>query len=56
MTISLVVIAGRHLFKQGKGVPSPFVEVEILGSYYEDSKKFKTDKSMLSLLLYTPDG
>lgn len=38
------VIAGRHLFKQGKGIPSPFVEVEILGCYFEDSKKFKTEK------------
>lgn len=38
------ILAGRHLFKAGKGVPSPFVEVEILGAYYEDTKKFKTEK------------
>jgi len=36
------ILAGRHLFKAGRGIPSPFVEVEILGAYYEDTKKFKT--------------
>ena len=40
----LQILAGRHLFRPGKGIPSPFVEVEILGAYYEDTKKFKTDK------------
>ncbi|XP_067931452.1 1-phosphatidylinositol 4,5-bisphosphate phosphodiesterase gamma-1-like [Watersipora subatra] len=50
MTISLIILGGRHLLRSGKGIPCPFVEVEILGAYYEDTKKFKTEKKTQNAL------
>lgn len=41
-TVTIQVISARHLTKlKGRGVISPFVEVEMLGTVY-DSMKFKT--------------
>ncbi|MFT7813995.1 1-phosphatidylinositol 4,5-bisphosphate phosphodiesterase gamma-2 isoform X1 [Arapaima gigas] len=40
-TITLRVIAARHLPKPGRSLTSPFVEIEVFGLYTEDSK-FKT--------------
>ena len=43
------VIAARHLVKSGRGIASPFVEVEIVGTPY-DCNKFKTEtKGILSV-------
>ena len=43
------VIAARHLVKSGRGIASPFVEVEIVGAPY-DCNKFKTEtKGILSV-------
>ena len=36
------IIAGRHLVKTGRGIASPFVEVEIVGADY-DIQKYKTN-------------
>ncbi|KAL3182846.1 hypothetical protein MRX96_034483 [Rhipicephalus microplus] len=41
VTLSIKVIAARHLMKSGRGIVSPFVEVEIVGADY-DSCKYKT--------------
>jgi len=38
----LTIIAARHLNKSGRGIASPFVEVEIVGAPY-DNTKFKTE-------------
>jgi len=42
LTLTLTVIAARHLVKSGRGIASPFVEVEIVGAPY-DNTKFKTE-------------
>lgn len=42
------VLSARHLVKLGRGIASPFVEVEIVGCDY-DCNKYKTDtKGLLS--------
>lgn len=41
LTLSLSVIAARHLKKRSRGIASPYVEVEVTGSEY-DSFKDKT--------------
>jgi phosphatidylinositol phospholipase C gamma-1 len=38
----LKVLAARHLIKSGRGMISPFVEVEIVGTDY-DANKYKTN-------------
>lgn len=35
------MIGARHLVKSGRGIASPFVEIEIVGAEY-DNNKFKT--------------
>lgn len=42
LTLTLTIIAARHLNKSGRGIASPFVEVEIVGAPY-DNNKFKTE-------------
>nr|ABM55782.1 phospholipase C gamma [Chaetopterus pergamentaceus] len=41
LSLSINIIAGRHLVKTGRGIASPFVEVEIVGAEY-DFQKYKT--------------
>nr|XP_022335650.1 1-phosphatidylinositol 4,5-bisphosphate phosphodiesterase gamma-1-like isoform X2 [Crassostrea virginica] len=41
LTLSVKIIGARHLVKSGKGIISPFVEIEITGLDY-DKSKFKT--------------
>ncbi|XP_064466965.1 1-phosphatidylinositol 4,5-bisphosphate phosphodiesterase gamma-1-like isoform X2 [Ornithodoros turicata] len=41
ITLSLKLIAGRHLMKSGRGIVSPFVEVEIIGADFDNSR-YKT--------------
>ncbi|XP_064611128.1 1-phosphatidylinositol 4,5-bisphosphate phosphodiesterase gamma-1-like isoform X2 [Liolophura sinensis] len=41
LTASIIVIGARHLVKSGRGIASPFVEIEIAGAEY-DNNKFKT--------------
>lgn len=41
VTLSIKVIAARHLMKSGRGIVSPFVEIEIVGADY-DNCKYKT--------------
>ena len=36
------IVAGRHFVKAGKGIASPFVEVEVTGADY-DCSKYKTE-------------
>ncbi len=36
------VLGGRHLSKSGRGVVSPFVEVEVVGADYDSGSKFVT--------------
>lgn len=42
LTLTLTIISARHLVKSGRGIASPFVEVEIVGAPY-DNFKFKTE-------------
>ncbi|CAH1778916.1 unnamed protein product [Owenia fusiformis] len=42
VTVSLTIIGVRHLIKQGRGIASPFVEVEVLGADYDCNNKYKT--------------
>ncbi|XP_048577157.1 1-phosphatidylinositol 4,5-bisphosphate phosphodiesterase gamma-1 isoform X2 [Nematostella vectensis] len=42
LTLTLTVIGARHLVKSGRGIASPFVEVEIVGAPY-DCHKFRTE-------------
>ncbi|BFZ19735.1 hypothetical protein BsWGS_22774 [Bradybaena similaris] len=41
LTLSIIIVAARHLVKQGRGIASPFVEIEIVGMEC-DNQKFKT--------------
>ncbi|KAL1117081.1 hypothetical protein AAG570_004409 [Ranatra chinensis] len=41
-SIVLRVIAGRHLTRSGRGMASPFVEVEVIGADYDTSVKLTT--------------
>ncbi|XP_060063123.1 1-phosphatidylinositol 4,5-bisphosphate phosphodiesterase gamma-1-like [Ylistrum balloti] len=41
LTISITVIGARHLVKSGRGIASPFIEIEISG-IEDDVHKFKT--------------
>lgn len=36
------MIAAKHIMKYGRGIVSPFVEVEIIGTEY-DASKYKTN-------------
>lgn len=40
--IYLQIISARHLMKSGRGIVSPFVEIEIAGTDY-DATKCKTN-------------
>jgi len=42
VTVGITVLSARHLVKVGRGIASPFVEVEIVGCDY-DCNKYKTD-------------
>ena len=39
--LTVQIMAGRHLVKQGRGIASPYVEIEIAGMDC-DNQKFKT--------------
>jgi phosphatidylinositol phospholipase C gamma-1 len=41
ITIGVVVLGARHLSKSGRGIVSPFVEIEVIGNSSE-SRKTKT--------------
>lgn len=41
IVISIVILGARHLSKSGRGIVSPFVEVEVIGNSSE-SRKTKT--------------
>ena len=36
------IIGARHLVKTGRGIASPFVEVEVVGADYDSISKYKT--------------
>lgn len=38
----LQVIGARHLVKAGRGMASPFVEVEVVGCEYDNHNRYKT--------------
>lgn len=40
--VTLRIIAARHLFKSGRNISSPFVEVEVLGATYDSGIKHRT--------------
>lgn len=42
ITISIEIIAARHLSRSGRGTTSPFVEVEVLGADYDTGIKLTT--------------
>ncbi|XP_054273965.1 1-phosphatidylinositol 4,5-bisphosphate phosphodiesterase gamma-1-like [Macrosteles quadrilineatus] len=42
ISVSLKVIAARHLIRSGRGTTSPFVEVEVLGADYDSGTKLTT--------------
>ncbi|GAB0091623.1 1-phosphatidylinositol 4,5-bisphosphate phosphodiesterase gamma [Sergentomyia squamirostris] len=41
-TINIRIIGGRHLFKSGRNINSPLVEVELLGASFDAGVKHKT--------------
>lgn len=43
ITLSIRIIGARHLTKSGRGIVSPFVEIEIVGSEYDGNNKYKTE-------------
>lgn len=62
VTISVTIIGARHLVKSGRGIASPFVEVEVLGCSYDGNNKYKTgtireylisDRFQLTIILQT---
>ena len=44
------LIGARHLVKAGRGIASPFVEVEFAGCYYDNNNKYKTSPACMSLM------
>lgn len=42
VSITIRVIAARHLLRSGRGMASPFVEVEVLGADYDTGVKLTT--------------
>lgn len=42
VSISIEIIAARHLSRSGRGTTSPFVEVEVLGTDYDTGIKLTT--------------
>lgn len=46
LTISVTIVGARHLLKQGRGIACPFVEVEIVGAYYDIDNNYKTRTKM----------
>ena len=53
------IIAGRNIVKAGRGIPSPFVEVEISGEELDSHHKHKTatkSKNQFPLLLWIYDS
>ncbi|XP_002742254.1 1-phosphatidylinositol 4,5-bisphosphate phosphodiesterase gamma-1-like [Saccoglossus kowalevskii] len=42
ITITITIMGARHLIKTGRGIASPFVEVEIIGTDYDNHNKYKT--------------
>ncbi|GBM65181.1 1-phosphatidylinositol 4,5-bisphosphate phosphodiesterase gamma-1 [Araneus ventricosus] len=47
LTLTIKVIAARHLRKKSKGIVSPFIEVELVGAEY-DCYHFKTSTKGIS--------
>ncbi|KAJ8937421.1 hypothetical protein NQ318_007880 [Aromia moschata] len=44
LTISMRVIAGRHLCRSKRGIASPFVEVEVIGAPFDSGVKLVTKR------------
>lgn len=42
MTVSIRIIAARHLCRSKKGTASPFVEVEVIGAPFDSGVKLTT--------------
>jgi len=42
VVISIVVVGARHLSKSGRGIVSPFVEIEVIGGNTSETRKTKT--------------
>ncbi|XP_071504089.1 1-phosphatidylinositol 4,5-bisphosphate phosphodiesterase gamma-1-like [Diadema antillarum] len=40
--LTITIISARHLQKTGRGIASPFVEVEVVGAEYDSGNKYKT--------------
>lgn len=54
VTVSIRIIAGRHLCRSKKGTVSPFVEIEIIGASFDSGVKKVTKKiGMLLLFVFT---
>lgn len=52
LTISIHIIAARHLSRSGRGTTSPFVEIELLGADYDTGIKITTKTVCEYLLIY----
>jgi len=39
------LIGARHLVKTGRGIASPFLEVEFIGCDYDNNNKYKTSSA-----------
>ncbi|KAJ8922161.1 hypothetical protein NQ315_004096 [Exocentrus adspersus] len=44
LTVSIRVIAGRHLCRSKRGIASPFVEVELIGAPFDSGVKLSTKR------------
>jgi phosphatidylinositol phospholipase C gamma-1 len=42
IVISIVILGARHLSKSGRGIVSPFVEIEVIGGNTSETRKTKT--------------
>ncbi|XP_064641817.1 1-phosphatidylinositol 4,5-bisphosphate phosphodiesterase gamma-1-like isoform X2 [Lineus longissimus] len=42
VSLTVTIIGARHLTKTGRGIVSPFVEVEVVGADYDNQNKYKT--------------
>ena len=56
MQITFQIIGARHLMKAGRGIASPFVEVEIIGCDFDNSNKYKTGTKGIYYLMITTNG
>ncbi|XP_070574181.1 1-phosphatidylinositol 4,5-bisphosphate phosphodiesterase gamma-1-like isoform X2 [Ptychodera flava] len=42
ITLSINLMGARHLVKSGRGIASPFIEVEVFGAEYDGNNKYRT--------------